>query len=95
MRRFFDRQGTEIPESEWATFKASRAYCIVGRARSSGGLFVSTVWLGYAHVRFETKVFALGEANGLICGRYWSEGDALVGHRAWRARFAAVEECAP
>lgn len=88
-KKFYNRDGKEISQEEWAELKNDYDYAKIGHFETLANgekIRVSTVWLGINYnlnldgdpVLFETMVFG-GRNNGLM-RRYSTELEALLGH---------------
>ena len=82
---YYDREGQPMELMEWAqAIEAGRN--VVAKTKLSGGVEVSTVWIGLNHqwgdgppLIFETMVF--GGAMDQEQNRYSTETEAKAGHR--------------
>lgn len=84
-RIFKDKEGKTITRDEWsALIEKGLEYSAI-KQENVGHYFVSTVWLGLAHVKgnfFETMIFRDGEEDPLDqkIYRYGSLEEAKEGH---------------
>lgn len=86
MSFYYDRQGRPVSLDEWIALRKSENRRVAGTA--VGQVWVSTVWLGLDHgfggggapLIFETMAFVKGCRSEVLCYRYATEADALIGH---------------
>lgn len=93
MDLFFNHDGEPISMAEWIALMHINEYVRVA-IDTVGDVTISTVWLGINSnpigppLIFETGVFGPGDSVEIF--RYPSHAEALAGHRAIVASYAAV-----